>query len=209
MKGATKRITDISNSLRTFSRSDTSEKVACNIHEGIDSTLLILKYRLKVCELRPEIKVIKNYGQLPRIKCFLGQLNQVFINILANTIDAIDGECQKYSFQELTQNPKYIKVTTDFLPDLNVAVIRIQDNSCGISEAVKVKIFEHLFTTKGVRKRTGLGLAIARQIVEETHGGKISCNSVVGEGTEFIIELPLGEYSYGCVLDAHNPFASI
>ncbi|RUT09210.1 serine/threonine protein kinase [Dulcicalothrix desertica PCC 7102] len=192
MKGATARIQDISTSLRTFSRADTAEKVACNIHEGIDSTLLILKYRLKANEFRPAIEVIKAYDKLPPVKCFLGQLNQVFMNILANAIDAIDEQPQKYSFDELKANPKQITITTEVLQAYNTAVIRIKDNGSGMSESVKAKIFDHLFTTKGVGKGTGLGLAIAHQIVEETHAGKLICNSAPNIGTEFVIELPLG-----------------
>ncbi len=190
MKGATERIKDISTSLRTFSRADTSLKMACNVHEGIDSTLLILKYRIKANEHRPEIKVIKAYGELPLVKCFLGQLNQVFMNILANAIEAIDEESQKYSFNELKANPNKIIIQTSVLQPENVVVIRIKDNGPGMSQTVKAKVFDHLFTTKGVGKGTGLGLAIARQIVESTHSGKLICHSTLGEGTEFIIELP-------------------
>lgn len=191
MKGATERIKDISTSLRTFSRADTSEKVAGNIHEGIDSTLLILKYRLKANEYRPAIEVVKAYGKLPLVKCFLGQLNQVFMNILANAIDAIDEESQKYSFDELKANPKQITIQTEVLQSSHTAVIKIKDNGPGMSQAVLAKIFNHLFTTKSVGKGTGLGLAIARQIVEETHGGKLSCHSILTQGTEFTIHLPL------------------
>ncbi len=192
MKGATERLGDISTSLRTFSRADTSEKVPCNLHNGIDSTLLILKYRIKANEHRPEIKVIKAYGELPLVKCFLGQLNQVFMNILANAIDAIDEESQKYSFDELKANPKLLTIQTSVLQPENTAVIRIKDNGPGMSHTVKVKVFDHLFTTKGIGRGTGLGLAIARQIVESAHGGKLICHSTLGEGTEFVIELPLG-----------------
>ncbi|MBF2067669.1 MAG: AAA family ATPase [Calothrix sp. C42_A2020_038] len=192
MKSATERIKDISNSLRIFSRADTNEKVACDIHEGIDSTLLILKYRLKANEFRPAIEVIKEYTKLPPVKCFLGQLNQVFMNILANAIDAIDEQCQNYSFDELTANPKYITITTEACKASNTAVISIKDNGSGMSETVKARIFDHLFTTKDIGKGTGLGLAIARQIVEQTHAGKIICNSAPNIGTEFIIELPFG-----------------
>lgn len=189
MDSATERIKEISTSLRTFSRADTSEKIACDLHEGLDSTLLILKYRLKANEFRPEIKIIKLYDKLPMIKCYLGQLNQVFMNILANAIDAIDEESQKYSFNDLMTNPKQISIETK-LQDKNVTIC-IKDNGPGISTEVQSQIFDNLFTTKEVGKGTGLGLAIARQIVEETHKGKLSCSSILGEGTEFIIELPL------------------
>ena len=191
MKLATKRITDISNSLRTFSRADTSQKVACNIHEGIDSTILILKYRLKANDKRPAIEIIKEYGKLPPVKCFLGQLNQVFMNIIANAIDALDTVSQGKTFAEIQENPHQITITTEISDDNNMVIIRIKDNGPGIPEVVKEHIFDNLFTTKGVGKGTGLGLAIAKQIIEETHAGKLSCNSVVGEGTEFVIQLPI------------------
>ncbi|MFN6481721.1 MULTISPECIES: ATP-binding sensor histidine kinase [unclassified Nostoc] len=189
MTMACNRLKKISTSLCTFSRADQDYKVLFNIHEGIDSTLLILKHRLKANQERPAIEVITNYGNLPPIECFPGQLNQVFMNILANAIDAIDESNIGRSFQEIKTNPNCITINTS-LAD-RVVKITIADNGKGISESVKQKIFEHLFTTKAVGKGTGLGLAIARQIVESTHGGKLSCNSVLGEGTEFIIEIPV------------------
>ncbi|MCC5644054.1 response regulator [Nostoc sp. CHAB 5824] len=191
MKIATERITDISTSLRTFSRADTSEKVACNLHEGIESTLLILKYRLKPSEKRPTIEVITDYGKLPPVKCFLGQLNQVFMNILANAIDVLDTESVERTFAQLQANSQQIIIHTEVSSDQNTVVIQIKDNGPGMPEDIKAHIFDHLFTTKEVGKGTGLGLAIARQIVEETHNGKLICNSVLGEGTEFIIEIPV------------------
>ena len=191
MEVATERITDISNSLRTFSRADTAEKVACNIHEGIDSTILILKYRLKADNKRPEIEVIKEYGQLPQVKCFLGQLNQVFMNILANAIDALDMTNEGKTFAEIKANPHKIIINTEVSTENNTVLISIKDNGMGMPESIRERIFDNLFTTKGVGKGTGLGLAIAKQIVEETHGGKISCNSTLGKGTEFVIELPI------------------
>ena len=191
MEVATERITDISNSLRTFSRADTSQKVACNIHEGIDSTILILKYRLKANDKRPAIEIIKEYGKIPPVKCFLGQLNQVFMNIIANAIDAIDILSEGKTFAELKANPHKITINTKTSHDNNTVLISIKDNGPGMPLAVKECIFDHLFTTKCVGKGTGLGLTIAKQIIEETHSGKLICNSTVGEGTEFIIELPL------------------
>ncbi len=190
MKLATERITDISTSLRTFSRSDTAEKVACNIHEGIDSTILILKYRLKANDKRPAIEIIKNYGQLPPVKCFLGRLNQVFMNIISNAIDAFDILSEKQTFAELKVNPHQITINTEVSHNKTV-LISIKDNGPGMPKEVKTRIFDHLFTTKEIGKGTGLGLAIAKQIVEETHNGKLSFNSTVGEGTEFIIQLPI------------------
>ncbi len=191
MSVATERITDISNSLRTFSRADTSQKVACNLHEGIDSTILILKYRLKANNKRPAIEIIQEYGQLPSIKCFLGQLNQVFMNIIANAIDALDMTNEGKTFAQIEANPHKIMIQTELSNKNNRAIIKIKDNGPGMTLAVQERIFDNLFTTKGVGKGTGLGLAIAKQIVEETHGGKITCNSTLGEGTEFVIELPI------------------
>ncbi|MEG3841888.1 AAA family ATPase [Microcoleus sp. herbarium14] len=189
MKIASQRIREISNSLRTFSRADTAEKVACDIHEGINSTLLILKYRLKGSEKRPAIQVICEYGKLPLVKCFLGQLNQVFMNIIANAIDALDAASVGQKFAEIQANPQLITICTDVSGDRQMAVIRIKDNGPGMSEEVQAHIFDHLFTTKEVGQGTGLGLAIARQIVEEKHGGKLSCISAPGRGTEFVIEI--------------------
>jgi PAS domain S-box-containing protein len=191
MKVAVDRIRNISTSLRTFSRADSERKVACNIHEGIDSTLLILKYRLKANEQRPEIQVIKKYGDLPLVECFSGQLNQVFMNILANAIDSIEESNHGRTFAEIRANPNKITVITDVGDDNQTVVIKIKDSGKGMSEEVKARVFEHLFTTKGVGKGTGLGLSIGRQIVEETHGGSLTCHSVLGEGTEFAIALPL------------------
>ncbi len=191
---ATERIKDISTSLRTFSRADTADKVACNIHEGIDSTILILKYRLKANDKRPAIEVIKKYGQLPSVKCFLGQLNQVFMNILANAIDALDMTNQGKTFAEIEANPHKITINTELSTENNTVLISIKDNGSGMPESIRERIFDNLFTTKGVGKGTGLGLAIAKQIVEETHNGKISCNSTLGKGTEFVIELPTNEF---------------
>jgi predicted ATPase/signal transduction histidine kinase/tRNA A-37 threonylcarbamoyl transferase component Bud32 len=191
MKVASERIKDISISLRTFSRADTTEKVACNLHEGIESTLLILKYRLKANEKRPAIEVITEYGKLPLVKCFLGQLNQVFMNILANAIDALDTSSEGLSFAQAQANHHQILINTEVSSDQSKVAIRIKDNGQGMPEEIKARIFDHLFTTKEVGKGTGLGLAIARQIVEETHNGRLRCNSVLGEGTEFVIEIPV------------------
>ncbi|AFY81976.1 trifunctional serine/threonine-protein kinase/ATP-binding protein/sensor histidine kinase [Oscillatoria acuminata] len=188
MQGATDRIKSISTSLRTFSRADTEYKVSANLHEGIDSTLLILKYRLKANQFRPAIQVITNYGRIPSITCFPGQLNQVFMNILANAIDMFDEMAQTRSFAELAANPQQITIGT--VARENQMQISIRDNGQGMSKAVKARIFDHLFTTKAVGKGTGLGLAIARQIVVETHGGRLQVNSQIGQGTEFVISLP-------------------
>ncbi|MDJ0515043.1 MAG: response regulator [Trichodesmium sp. MO_231.B1] len=190
MKEGANRIAEISKSMRTFSRADTIAKTPFNIHDGIDSTLLILKNRLKADEKRPEIKVVKNYGNLPEINCYPGQLNQVFMNILANAIDTLEESNAGKTFAEIKAAPNQISITTEIENEIQLAIIKIRDNGKGISEEVKQKIFEHLFTTKEVGKGTGLGLSISRQIVEEKHGGKITCTSELGTGTEFTISLP-------------------
>jgi signal transduction histidine kinase len=185
------RLRDISTSLRTFSRSDTVAKVLADIHDGIDSTLMILQHRLKAQADRPEIQVIKKYGDIPQIKCYLGQLNQVFMNALANAIDALEESNRGRTFEEILTNPNRIAIGTELLADKQRVAIKIQDNGQGMSEEVKARIFDRLFTTKPVGKGTGLGLSIGRQIVEEVHGGSFTCSCVLGQGTEFAIELPI------------------
>jgi predicted ATPase/signal transduction histidine kinase/tRNA A-37 threonylcarbamoyl transferase component Bud32 len=188
MREGVKRIRDISTSLRTFSRADTNYPIACNIHDGIDSTIMILKHRLKANETRPEIKVIREYGNLPQVECYAGQLNQVFMNLLGNAIDALDESNQGRDYEDIANQ---ITIKTELLADQKQAIIRIKDNGVGMSEQVRSKIFDELFTTKDVGKGTGLGLAIARQIVVEKHGGAIDVNSSLGKGTEFAILLPV------------------
>jgi len=191
MREGVKRIKDISTSLRTFSRADSDRPVACKIHDGINSTLMILKHRLKASDTRPEIQVIKKYGDLPLVECYAGQLNQVFMNLLANAIDALDESNTGRSFAEIKATPNKIIIKTELSGDRQQVVIRIKDNGVGINEAVREKIFEDLFTTKEVGKGTGLGLAIARQIIVEKHSGSLNVNSTLGQGTEFIITLPI------------------
>ena len=187
MKIGCERIKNISTSLRTFSRADTANKVEANIHEGLNSTLMILRHRLKANDKYPEIQIIKEYGNIPKVKCYLGQLNQVFMNLLANAIDALEESNQGRNFAYLQAHPNQITIRTKVEGER--VKISIADNGKGMSENVKNRIFDHLFTTKDVGQGTGLGLAIARQIVEEKHGGKLSCISALGEGTEFIIEI--------------------
>ncbi|MBE9182580.1 AAA family ATPase [Oculatella sp. LEGE 06141] len=190
MQGATDRIKSISTSLRTFSRADAEQKVRANLHAGIDSTLLILKYRLKADEYRPAIEIIQDYGDLPEIECFPGQLNQVFMNILANAIDVFDEVAQQTSLAERQTKPQTIAIQTTVMQQPAIE-IRISDNGKGMAEAVKAKVFDHLFTTKGVGKGTGMGLAIARQIVVEKHSGSLDVQSELGQGSEFLIRLPI------------------
>lgn len=191
MKEGVERICNISTSLRTFSRGDSDQPILFNIHEGIDSTLMILKHRLKDNEHRPAIVVEKDYGQLPAIPCFPGQLNQVFMNFLANAIDALEESSQGRSFEELRAKPNRILIQTRLSDQDNQVVIRIQDNGIGMSEEVQKKLFEQVFTTKPVGIGTGLGLSITRQIVVEKHGGILKVNSVLGKGSEFVVILPI------------------
>ncbi|MBW4604247.1 MAG: hybrid sensor histidine kinase/response regulator [Calothrix sp. FI2-JRJ7] len=179
MKLSAERIKDISVSLRNFSRLDITNKELVSLHAGLDSTLMILQHHLKCKDSRPAIEVIKQYGAIPEIQCYAGQLNQVFMNLLANAIDAV---------RDVT-NPK-ICISTE-MPNSTTIVVRIADNGTGMSEEVKKRLFEPLFTTKPVGKGTGLGLSIAKQIVEEKHGGKLSFESYLGKGTEFYLNLPI------------------
>ncbi|MEA5467271.1 sensor histidine kinase [Spirulina sp. 06S082] len=184
------RICEISNSLRTFSREDRDRKTTFNIHEGIDSTLFILKHRTQANEQRPEIEIIRDYENIPEVQCFPGQLNQVFMNIIANAIDALDESNVGKTFEQITKAPNYITISTELSKDRQNVLVRIVDNGIGMPEEVQAKMFEQGFTTKGVGKGTGLGMAIAHQIITEKHGGAIACHSQLGKGTEFTISLP-------------------
>jgi len=183
------RIGDVSDSLRTFARQDRNQKVAFKLEDGLNSTLLILKHRTKANADRPEIEIVRTYGDLPEIYCFPGQLNQVFMNILANAIDALDECSLGKTFAEIKTNPNQIVIETKMLGDERVQV-RIQDNGCGMKPETQSRIFEHGFTTKEVSKGTGLGMAIAHQIITEKHSGQITCDSIVGKGTIFTIIIP-------------------
>jgi signal transduction histidine kinase len=191
MEIGVERIYNISNSLRNFSRADTEQKQPFNIHEGLDSTLLILQHRLKANEHRPEIQVVKNYGKLPLVECFPSPINQVFMNILANAIDALEETNLGRSFAEIESHPNSIHITTNISQDEQYALITIKDNGTGIPEKIKKQIFDYLYTTKVSGKGTGLGLAISYKIVVEEHQGKIAVNSQPGEWTEFIITIPI------------------
>jgi len=184
------RLHQLSNSLRTFSITNTGGKSPLNIHECIDSTLLILNHRLKANNNHPAIQVLKEYGNLPLIECFPGELNQVFMNLLNNAIDAIKESNQAQSFADIQANPSRITIQTAIKYETHI-VIRIQDNGVGMSEAVKQQACEPFFTTKPVGQGSGLGLAIVRQIVVEKHGGSIEVTSSPGEGSIFAIALPI------------------
>ncbi|MDJ1182981.1 trifunctional serine/threonine-protein kinase/ATP-binding protein/sensor histidine kinase [Roseofilum casamattae] len=198
MKSGCDRITQISQSLRMFSRRDRDTAVSFNVHDGINSTLLILKYRLKANDRRPAIEILQQYGDIPLIKCYPGQLNQVFMNLLANAIDAIDESNEGKSFAEIEMLENRITIQTKLSENKQNIEIEIIDNGSGIPETVQGKIFEQGFTTKGVGKGTGLGMAIARQIIEEKHAGAIACRSELGKGTTFIISLPISSSAVNC-----------
>ncbi|HBB31891.1 MAG TPA: hybrid sensor histidine kinase/response regulator [Cyanobacteria bacterium UBA8803] len=191
MKQGIDRLLQLSSSLRTFSRMDTPSKVACNINEGIESTLLILKHQLKANQQRPAIEVIEKYGDLPSVECYPGQLNQVFMNIIANAIDSFDELNEGRSFEEIERHPHQITIRSEVNSNQDTVVIHISDNGSGISAEVQERIFDNFFTTKPLGKGTGLGLSITRQIVEEKHGGKLTCISTPGQGTEFVVEIPV------------------
>lgn len=190
MKIGVDRIRQIVMSLRNFSRLDEAEMKSVDIHEGIDSTLLILQHRLKALPEIPNIQLIKEYGNLPLVECYAGQINQVFMNVLSNAIDAI--EHQKKPKSELHPGQIMIHTAVSEL-DQNVksVVIRITDNGEGIPESVQKRVFDPFFTTKPVGKGTGLGLSISYQIVVDKHHGIFKCNSQTNLGTEFWIEIPI------------------
>lgn len=205
MKMGTDRICDIVNSLRNFSRLNESDVKAVDIHEGIESTLLILQHRMKAKGKYAEIKVIREYGDLPWVECYPGQLNQVLMNLLANAIDAL--EEKRLSFQaEATVEAPCIEIHTE-VKDSNSTkygrnlsaeasnatnvTIRIADNGPGITEVVRRQLFKPFFTTKPFGKGTGLGLSISHRIVVEKHQGQLRVKSQLGQGTEFTIELPV------------------
>ncbi|MDY6900066.1 MAG: ATP-binding protein [Cyanobacteriota bacterium] len=194
MNAGAERIQNIVLSLRNFSRLDESQKKMVDIHEGIDSTLLILRHRFKVSSERPEIKIIKEYGKLPQIECYPAQINQVFLHLLSNAIDALE---EKFNYkQEITELENKItklptiRINTDISPDKTILLIRIADNGIGIAESIQPKIFDPFFTNKPVGKGKGLGLSISYQIIVKKHNGNLKYRTKCGQGTEFLIEIP-------------------
>ena len=165
-------------SLRNFSRLDESDIKTVDIHEGIDSTLVILNHRLKTDNENTVIKVTKQYGELPLVDCYPSQLNQVLMNILANAVEAL----------EETAEPE-ISITTE-VKDKSVS-IRIKDNGPGIPQEIQPQILDPFFTTKPIGKGTGMGMSISYQIITEKHGGQLMFTSEVGQGTEFCINIPI------------------
>ncbi|MDC0835174.1 HAMP domain-containing sensor histidine kinase [Geitlerinema sp. CS-897] len=178
MKVSADRLTQIVSSLYSFSHVGHGSRKLANLHDCLDSTLLILSNRLK-----KGVEVVKQYGDLPLVKCYSGQLSQVFMNLVGNAIDALE------SLENSTETPR-ITLTTEVADDER-AIVRITDNGPGIPEAIQQRIFDNFFTTKPPGKGTGLGLAIAYQIITENHGGELKLSSKFGDGATFEIRLPL------------------
>ncbi|MEP0919526.1 ATP-binding protein [Leptolyngbya sp. DQ-M1] len=195
MKLGTDRIRKIVLSLRNFSRIDEADFKAVDLHEGIDSTLLILQHRLKDRSDCPAIQVIRDYDSLPLVECYPGQINQAFMNILANAIDALEEANVKRTYLEIKEKPSQITIRTSRI-DSKWVKIAISDNGTGMPESVRKRIFDPFFTTKTIGKGTGMGMPISYQIVTEKHGGKLDCFSTPGEGTEFIIQIPVQQKIY-------------
>ncbi|MBE9128122.1 PAS domain S-box protein [Coleofasciculus sp. LEGE 07092] len=200
MKVGAERICGIVTSLRTFSRLDQAEMKRVDIHEGLDSTLMILQHRLKPKPGHPELEVVKQYGIMPSVECYPGQLNQVFMNILTNAIDALEskqvsGESAEREVLRENFSPRILIITELAAPSQSPhsksAVIRIIDNGLGMTETVQSRLFDPFFTTKPIGQGTGLGLSISYQIIVAEHGGQLGCVSEPGKGTEFIIQIPI------------------
>jgi two-component system, NtrC family, sensor kinase len=189
MEMGTSRIREIVVSLRNFSRMDEAEVKTVDIHEGIESTVLILQHRLSHSKVG-EIQLIHDYGNLPRITCYAGQLNQVFMNIIANAIDAIEEANFNRTADQTASQVGQITVRTSLLNQEWVEIV-IADNGSGIPDHVKPHIFNPFFTTKPVGKGTGMGMAISYKIITQNHRGKLECRSTPGEGTEFVIQVPV------------------
>ncbi|MEG5063213.1 PAS domain S-box protein [Microcoleus sp. B3-A4] len=190
MQVGTERIVEIVKSLRNFSRLDESAGKSVNIHEGIDSTLMILQNRLKSHSSHGEIQIVKDYQILPQIECFPGELNQVFMNILINAIDALEERDKQRPIEECDRHPSTIAIRS-YQAAAGFVAVSIADNGRGIPESVRSRLFDPFFTTKPVGKGTGLGLSISHSIIVDRHGGRLSCISTPGEGAEFLIEIPV------------------
>ncbi|MEM7712831.1 MAG: ATP-binding protein [Cyanobacteria bacterium P01_A01_bin.68] len=188
MQTGSERIREIVKSLRTFSRLDEADYKKVDIHESIESTLMILQSRLKAKPERCEIAVIKNYDKLPFVECYAGQLNQVFLNLLLNAVDVLEEKINKANNSPFLV--PQISISTKIL-DYERIAIHVADNGLGMTEEIREQIFNPFFTTKPVGQGTGLGLAVSYQIVVDKHHGELSCTSTPGEGTEFAIEIPI------------------
>jgi two-component system, NtrC family, sensor kinase len=184
MKIGSDRICQLALSLRNFSRLDEAELKPVDLHEGLDSTLLILQHRIKAKPNFPQIQIIQDYGQLPTVECYPSQLNQVFMNLLSNAIDALEES-------SVSNNPQPTITIRTSVSNGDWVAISIADNGAGIQESVLSKLFDPFFTTKPVGKGTGLGLSISHQLVTQKHNGKITCHSTLGQGTEFVVYIPM------------------
>jgi two-component system, NtrC family, sensor kinase len=205
MKVGSERIRDVVRSLRLFSRTDEAEMKPADIHEGLDSTVLILQNRLQAKGGRPGINLIKEYGDLPRVCCYAGELNQVFMHLLTNAIDALEEEGKTLEKYRRTENQSClsvggsppeisnpeIRIRTEVIAE-NTVAIAISDNGPGMTQEVLGCIFDPLFTTKCPTTSTGLGLAISQHLVVEKHGGELQCISSLGQGTELIVKIAIG-----------------
>ena len=183
------RLQQLVRSLRIFTRFDDAQAQPTDIHTGLDSTITILGHRLRGDKTRPAIQIIRHYDLLPEVVCYGGPLNQVFMNILANSIDAFDIVNQGKTYQEIKADPNQITITTSVVGEQ--VYIQIEDNGSGMEPETMDHLFEQGFTTKEVGKGTGLGLAIASQIIEEKHGGTLTCTSKLNQGSTFTITLPV------------------
>ena len=197
MRGGTERITEIVRSLKEFSHQGGAQRKRVDLHPGLESTLTILGSKLKATPTRPAIEISREYGDLPKVDCFPGQLNQVFMNLLSNAIDAIDEKWQAqtaggngHSPPKSPVGPPQITLRTEVVNSDRVQ-IHFSDNGIGIPDHVKRRMLDPFFTTKPVGKGTGLGMAISYQIIVERHQGKLDCVSTPGMGTRFLIELPI------------------
>lgn len=187
------RICKLALSLRNFSRLDEAELKLVDLHEGFDSTLLILQHRIKAKPNFPQIQIIQDYGQLPTVECYPSQLNQVFMNLLSNAIDSLESRLAIDALEEssVSNNPQPTITIRTSVSNGDWVAISIADNGEGIHESIRSKLFDPFFTTKPVGKGTGLGLSISHQIVTQKHNGKIDCHSTLDQGTEFVVKIPV------------------
>jgi two-component system, NtrC family, sensor kinase len=193
MKTGTTRIRHIVRSLQLFSRLDEADCKFADLNEGLESTSILMGSRLQGNGDRPPIQTIVEYGNLPSIECYPGQMNQVFMNILANAVDTLEEALSSSSKPQNYVPTIWVGTEVQLNDDRSPKsiVVRIADNGLGIPEAIRHRVFDPFFTTKPVGKGTGLGMSVSHSIVVEQHQGKLTCNSVLGEGTEFTIEIPV------------------
>ena len=204
MQLGSERIQEIVLSLRNFSRLDEADFKKVDLHEGIENTLLILGHRLKAKSALFGIQITRDYGDLPCVTCFPGQLNQVFMNLLANAIDALE----EAPFEKRGSASPTIHISTSLIEE-NRIQIQIIDNGSGIPAKIQQKVFDPFFTTKPVGKGTGLGLSISYQIIVEKHHGTIECRSTPGQGTEFVIEIPVEQVEFRSCTQPLTPRSSL